>query len=77
MQADASELDTRATAPLRLSCWTKHQGIYLGGSKARYQLPEFTQTHVHRVSEVIQPSHPRWSPSPLASNPSQHQSLFQ
>ena len=39
--------------------------------------PEFTQTHVHRVSDAIQLSHPLSSPSPLAPNPSQHQSLFQ
>ena len=37
-------------------------------------LPEFTQTHVHRVCDAIQPSHPRLSPSPPAPNPSQHQS---
>ena len=42
-----------------------------------HQLPEFTQTHIHRVSDAIQPSHPLSSPSPLAPNPSQHQSLFQ
>ena len=42
---------------------------------ANHQLPEFTQTHVHRVSDAIQPSHPRSSPSPPAPNPSQHQSL--
>ena len=42
-----------------------------------YQLPEFTQTHVHGVSDAIQPSHPLSSPSPPAPNPSQHQSLFQ
>ena len=41
-----------------------------------HQLPEFTQTHVHRVSDAIQPSHPLSSPSPPAPNPSQHQSLF-
>ena len=41
------------------------------------QLPEFTQTHVHWVSDAIQPSHPLSSPSPPAPNPSQHQSLFQ
>ena len=40
-----------------------------------YQLPEFTQTHVHRVSDAIQPSHPLLSPSPPAHNPSQNQSL--
>ena len=38
-------------------------------------LPEFTETHVHRVSDAIQPSHPLSSPSPLATNPSQHQSF--
>ena len=42
-----------------------------------HQLPEFTQTQVHRVSDAIQPSHPLSSPSPPAPNPSQHQSLFQ
>ena len=42
-----------------------------------HQLPEFTQTHVHRVGDAIQPSHPLSSPSPLAFNLSQHQSLFQ
>ena len=41
------------------------------------QPPEFTQTHVHRVGDAIQPSHPLSSPSPPAPNPSQHQSLFQ
>ena len=42
-----------------------------------HHLLEFTQTHVHRVHDAIQPSHPRSSPSPPAPNPSQHQSLFQ
>ena len=42
-----------------------------------HQLPEFTQTHVHRVSDAIQPSHPLSSSSPPAPNPSQHQSVFQ
>ena len=41
------------------------------------RVPEFTQTHVHRVSDAIQPCHPRSSPSPPAPNPSQHQSLSQ
>ena len=41
------------------------------------QLPELAQTHVHRVSDVIQPSHPLSSSSPPAPNPSQHQGLFQ
>ena len=47
------------------------------GLPVHYQLPEFTQTHVHRVSDAIQPFHPLSSPSPPAPNPFQHQSLFQ
>ena len=47
------------------------------GLPVHHQLPEFTQTHGHRVSDAIQPSHPLSSPSPPAPNPSQHQSLFQ
>ena len=47
------------------------------GLPVHHQLPKFTQTHVHRVSDAIQPSHPLSSPSPPALNPSQHQSLFQ
>ena len=40
-----------------------------------HQLPEFIQTHVHRVGDAIQPSYPMSSPSPPAPNPSQHQRL--
>ena len=47
------------------------------GLPVHHQLPEFTETHVHQVSDAIQPSHPLSSPSPPAPNPSQHQSLFQ
>ena len=47
------------------------------GLPVHHQLPEFIQTRVRRVSDAIQPSHPWSSPSPPASNPSQHQSLFQ
>ena len=47
------------------------------GLPVHHQLPEFTETHVHRVSDAIQLSHPLSSPSPPAPNPSQHQSLFQ
>ena len=46
------------------------------GLPVHHQLPEFTETHVHRVSDAILPSHPLSSPSPLAPSPSQHQSLF-
>ena len=47
------------------------------GLPVHHQHLESTQTHVHRVSGAIQPSHPQSSPSPPAPNPSQHQSLFQ
>ena len=47
------------------------------GLPVHHQLLELTETHVHRVSDAIQPSHPLSSPSPPAPNPSQHQSLFQ
>ena len=43
------------------------------GFPVHHQLLEFTQTHVHQVSDVIQPSHPLSSPSPPAFNLSQHQ----
>ena len=39
------------------------------GLPVHHQLPEFTQTHVHRVSDAIQPSHPLLSSSPLPPIP--------
>ena len=51
-----------------MNCTTPGLPIY-------HQLPEFTQTHVHRVGDTIQPSHPLSSSSPPAPNPSQHQSF--
>ena len=47
------------------------------GLPVHHHLPELNQTHVHRVGDAIQPSHPLSSPSPPAPNPFQHQSLFQ
>ena len=47
------------------------------GLPVHHQLPEFTQTHVHRVGDAIQPSHPLSSPSTPAPKPSQHEGLFQ
>ena len=47
------------------------------GFPVHHQLPEFIQTHVHWVSDAIQPSHPLSSPSPSSLNLSQHQGLFQ
>ena len=46
------------------------------GLPVHHQLPEFTQTHVHRVGDAIQPSHPLSSPFPPALNLSQHQSFL-
>ena len=47
------------------------------GFPVHHQLPEPTQTHVHRFSDVIQQSHPLLSSYPLVFNLSQHQGLFQ
>ena len=52
-------------------------GCTLPGLPVHHQLPELTQTHVHWVSDAIQPSHPLSSPSPPAFNISQLQCLFQ
>ena len=51
--------------------------LSMPGLPVHHKLPEFTQTHAHRVSDAIQPSHPLSSPSPPAPDPSQHQGLFQ
>ena len=47
------------------------------GLPASHRLPEFTQVHLHRVSDALQPSHPLPPPSPFAFSLSQHQGLFQ
>ena len=47
------------------------------GIPVHHQLPELTQTYVHRAGDAIQPSHPLSSPSPPTLNLSQHQGLFQ
>ena len=47
------------------------------GLPVHHQFPEFTETHVHRVGDAIQPSHPLSSPSPPTFNLSQHQGVFQ
>ena len=60
------------------SCPTLCDPIYCStpGLPVHHKLPEFAQTHAHRIGDVIQPSHPLSSPSPPAPNPSQHQGLF-
>ena len=52
-----------------------HKDCSMPGFPVHHQLPELAQTHVHRVSDAIQPSHSLSSPSPPAFNLSQHQSL--
>ena len=66
-------------SPVSQSCPTlcNPMNSTMPGLPVHHQLPKFTQTHVHRVSDAIQPSHPLLSPSPPAPNPSQHRSLFQ
>ena len=61
------------------SCLTLYNPIKCStpGLPVHHQLLESTQTHVHCVSDAIQPSHPLSSPSPPAPNLSQHQGLFQ
>ena len=49
---------------------------WIAARQASLSIPEFTQTHVHRVGDAIQPSHPLSSRLPPAPKPSQHQSLF-
>ena len=52
-------------------------GLNMPRFPVHHQLPDLAQTHVHRVSDAIQPSHPLLSPSPLAFNLLQHRGLFQ
>ena len=54
-----------------------HMNCSTLGLPVHHHLPQFIQTYVHQVGDVILPSHPLLSPSPPAPNPSQHQSLFQ
>ena len=80
LQADAYPLSHQFSSVQSLSlCPTLCDPMNrsMPGLPVHQQLPEFTQTHVHRISDAIQPSHPLSSPSPPAPNPSQHQSLFQ
>ena len=63
-------------SPVRLFVTPWTAGI-TPGFPVYHQLPELAQTHVHQVSDAIQPSHPLLSPSPSAFKLSQHQGLFQ
>ena len=65
------------TVSQSLSCVRLFAEFSMPGLPVGLQLPEFTQTHVHRVSDAIQSSHPLLSPSPPTFNLSQHQGLFE
>ena len=52
------------------------QGLKHARLAVNHQLQELAQTHVHQVSDAIQPSHPLLSPSPPTFNLSQHQGMF-
>ena len=71
-----SSLQFRSVTQLRLTLCNP-MDCSTPGFPVLHQLPELTQTHVHRVSDAIQPSHPLLSPSSLTFNLSQHQGLFQ
>ena len=74
-----SQLITNQFSSVTQSCLTLCDPMSWStpGLPVHHQLPEFTQTHVHWVSDAIQPSHLLSFPSPPALNPSQHQGLFQ
>ena len=74
-----SKLSSVQFSPVAWSCPTlcNPMNRSMPGLPVHHQLLEFTQTHVHQVSDAIQPSHPLSSPSPPVPNPSQHQRLFQ
>ena len=74
-----SQFSSVQFSPVAQSCLTLYDPMNRStpGLSVHHQFPEFTQTHVHRVNDAIQPSHTLSSPSPPAPNPSQHQSLFQ
>ena len=68
-EMSVSSVQTLSHVWLFATPWTTAHQVH-------HQLPEFTQTYVHRVDDAIQPSHPLSSPSPHALNVSQLQGLF-
>ena len=79
VETDWGAWDGRSVSSVTQSCLTLCNPMNRSapGLPVHHQLPESIQTHVHRVSDAIQPSHPLSSPSPPSPNPSQHQGLFQ
>ena len=78
-QIDGETVGTGQFSSVAQSCLTLCDPMNhsTSGLPVHHHLPEFTQTHIHRVSDAIQTSHPLSSLSHPAPNPSQHQSLFQ
>ena len=79
LKTDTGSQTTVQFSSVTQSCPTLCDPMNLStpGLPLHQQLPEFTQIHVHRVSDAIQPFHPLSSPSPPDPHPSQHQSLLQ
>ena len=84
MHAVLADLITASVAVIKFSSVAQRLRLFVTpmdcstwGFPVHHQLPEPAQTHVHPVSDAIQPSHPLSSPSPPAFNLSQHQGLFQ
>ena len=73
-QAHFNSVQSLSRVRLLASPWTD---CCMPGFPFHHQLPELTQTHVHRVSDAILPSHPLSSPSPPAFSLAQNQGLFQ
>ena len=68
MLAELGQLDLTICDPMDCS---------IPGFPVHHQLLKLAQTHVHRVGDALQSSHPLLPPSPLAFNLTQHQGLFQ
>ena len=78
LNGDIAQISSAQFSSVAQSCLTLCDTVNRStpGLPLHHQLPELTQTHIHRVSDAIKPSHPLSSPSLPASNLSQHQSLF-
>ena len=77
MSLEASTQNQRSSVPQSCPSPCAPMDHSTPGLPVHHQLPEFTQTHVHRVSDAIQPSYPLLPSSPPAPSPSEHQGLFQ
>ena len=74
---DRLRREGKSSSVKSLSCVRLFATLWTAACPVHHQLPQSTQTHVHWVSDAIQPFHPLSSPSPPTFNLSQHHSLFQ